>query len=431
MKHRENRLKPAEIALRIFNRKDKQGRAYRFISLNDRLYRYHRGVYRPSDEGAAQLACCLAGEDSTTYLCQEAVEWLKRRCRIDPAEVDAGKYINVRNGLLDWRTEELHPHAPDYFSIRQIPVDWNPEARSPRLIRFLREVLPDKGTIRALVEGIGYTLQPRCHHQKAFLLLGEGANGKSVFLSLLRALLGKGNVSAIKLQDFDTNRHRFAAAQIVGKVANIFPDLPRSAIHETDAFKALVAGEEITVEEKYGRLFQYQNTGKLWFSANELPPTSDVTLGFFRRWLLVPFPNTFEGSRADKNLAEKLTTDGALSCLLRLAVKYLRRLEKHGHFTDTPATRRALNQYRRECDSVLGFVEEKVEREEGEKVSYDAFYMKYVKWCGHSGCKPLKKNAFFRRAKSHLKKRHGDFKVIRPQAEGKRLRYVEDLRIVA
>src|SRR5690606_20057924 len=123
----------------------------------------------------------------------EVVYWLSNECRVQPEDLDkspSGRcLVNVRNGLLDPMTGRLYRHTPKYLSIVQLPVRWDPRAYHQRLDQFLDEVLPSRETRMLLEEAIGYCLLPDMRYQKAIMLLGEGENGKSVFLSMLRAML--------------------------------------------------------------------------------------------------------------------------------------------------------------------------------------------------------------------------------------------------
>lgn len=112
-------------------------------------------------------------------------------------------------------------------------------------------------------------------------------NGKSKFLNYCRELLGDANVSYVELKEFEENR--FKAAQLKDKIANIYADISFKRLASTHMIKNLVAGDEISAEEKGERAFPLRSYAKLMFSANDLPASSDTTDGFFRRFFIVPF----------------------------------------------------------------------------------------------------------------------------------------------
>ena len=104
--------------------------------------------------------------------------------------------------------------------------------------------------------------------EKVFMLIGEGANGKSTFLGVMQAVLGFDNVSAESLHDL--TYERFAVASLFGKMANLHPDIESSELKNTGLLKALISGDAISAEKKYLHSFKFTNKAKLFFSANQL-----------------------------------------------------------------------------------------------------------------------------------------------------------------
>ena len=71
------------------------------------------------------------------------------------------------------------------------------------------------------------------------------------------------------------------------------------------------------------------------FSANLIPKTKDDTTAFFRRWIIINFPNQFlpDNPKTDKDLTKKLTTQEELSGFFNWTLKGLKRLLKNGKFS--------------------------------------------------------------------------------------------------
>jgi phage/plasmid-associated DNA primase len=117
------------------------------------------------------------------------------------------------------------------------------------------------------------TLYRSCEYEKAFMLFGDGANGKGVLIKLIEALLRQTNCSHRSLQDLDKNR--FAAADLYGKLANTCADLKSLKLSETGNFKMIVSGDSITAKRKFEHAFTFRNYAKLIFSANEIPESDE------------------------------------------------------------------------------------------------------------------------------------------------------------
>ena len=62
---------------------------------------------------------------------------------------------------------------------------------------------------------------------------------------------------------------------------------------KTSMLKKLSGGDLIGFEYKRKDPFEDKNYAKITISTNNLPSTSDKTIGFYRRWLIIDFPITF------------------------------------------------------------------------------------------------------------------------------------------
>src|SRR5262249_26138986 len=132
------------------------------------------------------------------------------------------QYINLLNGRLDWATRTLESHTSTVFTTVQLPIEYEPTATCPAFDHYLQTTF-DAAVIPLIEEILGWCLIPDRRFEQAVMLTGEGENGKSVFLDLVGYLLGENNVSNVALQDLEENR--FRAAELYGKLANVFADL--------------------------------------------------------------------------------------------------------------------------------------------------------------------------------------------------------------
>lgn len=361
------------------------------------LFVYQNGVYREiGPEFIKQRCLALLNDRYRDSRGNEVVNYIKTaKWTSEPFFDTTGKYINVLNGLIDWRSDPpvLLPHTPEYHGEIQLPVVYDPNVDCPEIRKFFSDVLqPD--CIELNEEMYGYCTIPDTRHQKAFLLKSGGESGKSVHLNLLGDFLGEDNISSESLQDLSENR--FRKANLAGKLANIFADIPNKAIEDTDTFKALVVGDWITGERKGKDPFKFKNTARLIFSCNELPRTKDNSYGFFRRWVILDFPNTFPvgNPRRDPNLLDKLTTQTELSGLLNLAICGLKRLMRRGAFLVPLSATNALKEYLLSNDSAKAFFSEHVKLSPNDRVSRRRLYECYKHYCRENELLPVSERKF-------------------------------------
>lgn len=211
--------------------------------------------------------------------------------------------VNVRNGLLDIRDMSFKEHTPNYLSTVQLNVEYNPQVDCPQFKKFLNEVLDCK-LIPLVQEIVGYLLTTNTVSQKAFVFWGPARTGKSTLLWVVEyLLLGKKNVSNIPWQEIGD---KFKTAELLGKLANVFSDLPSKSIDDTGIFKVVTGEDYLMAEKKNKNPFKFKPFARLVFSCNELPRNYvDRTEGFYRRLIIVPFSRQIEKSKIDKALKYK------------------------------------------------------------------------------------------------------------------------------
>jgi putative DNA primase/helicase len=306
----------------------------RFIYANGQIYIYQDGLYLPNGiDAISAQAVHLLGDEFKDSRILETIAYIKRVLRQNQVSLNQNTdLVNLRNGNLLWKNDPpiLKEFSPEVYTSIRIPVNFNVAATCPLIEKFLYEILPSD-CIPLIYELIGLLLIPDTRFEKAFLFLGSGANGKSTLLKLIQRFIGIDNIASESLQNLSDNR--FRGAELKDKLANICPDLPDRALKDTSFFKALVSGEAISVEQKFSQPFQLVNTARLVFSANTLPASADLTDGFYRRWIIIRFPNTFPSGTSDPNLIEKLTSEMELSGLLNKALEGLKRLYHNKQFT--------------------------------------------------------------------------------------------------
>jgi P4 family phage/plasmid primase-like protien len=371
-----------------------------------RLYCFSGGAYRLGGQLHVQQRVKQLLEDWElsamwrSKVSKEVAEYI----RLDAPllwEAPLQDVLNVRNGLLDLPSGELRPHDATHLSPVQLPVLYDAEADCPAWESFVADVFP-QDAIGLAWELVAWLMTVTMSLHKAALLLGEGANGKSIFLSALSAFLGRENVSNLALQKLEADR--FAMARLLGKLANICSDIPNTRLVGTSSFKAITGGDRVTAEFKYRDSFEFTPFARLIFSANEPPLSPDASAGFYRRWLVIPFTRTFaEGDPKRRNpeeLLAELTAPGELSGLLNRALAVRPRLRQRG-FTESESTQLALRGFRGATDPVAVWLDTHTVDEPRALVPKQALFAAYREECLRNNRAPATENAFGRALRQH------------------------------
>lgn len=273
---------------------------------------------------------------------------------LDTQTITNFPYVPLAGGkLLDWRTGELHPWDPESNLTYVLPIEYDPQATAPYWEQRLKEWLPDAGSRDILQEFIGYSLIPYMGFEKALVIQGEGANGKSLFLETLQGLLGYKVVDSINMRNLFS---RFGQADLVGKILNIVNEAGSEYLRggNADDFKNLVSGGRVKADVKNLAPLTFNNTAKFVFASNHDIKTGDKSEGWLRRMLIVPFEQDFRNSTVPKyEIMEQLRSEYA--GIFNWAIEGLRRLMKNQAFSDSVSAAKKKLAYMRDNDISADF----------------------------------------------------------------------------
>jgi P4 family phage/plasmid primase-like protien len=312
-------------------------------------------------------------------------------------------------------------HAPDH----RARVGY-PNARAaclsqpcPRWLEFLRQVWPaetrdaegrelpeeaalasacdQEAKILLLQQFLGACLVGvATRYQICLVMVGEGSNGKSTLIKVAEALFPAGTVAHVAPQDMGDE---YRLALLAGKRFNTVGELPTSEIMTSERFKAIVAGDEVTARQIRQEPITFQPRAGHMYAANKLPPVADMSHGFWSRFVVLRFAQTFQrGANARELWAEMVEAEGPaiIGWMLEGAASVL---AARG-YTLPPSSRAEIEAWRRRADNVAFFLDECCEMP-GEKDDPAAFWTKagelfaaYSKWAKESNYKPVSKQSF-------------------------------------
>jgi P4 family phage/plasmid primase-like protien len=304
-------------------------------------------------------------------------------------------FLNVPNGLLNWRTGELIPHNAGIVSTIRIPIEWNEDAECPDIDEFFGQVFPSDA-IELAYEILGYMLFNDNPLHKAILLYGSGRNGKGTFLRLARMLVGHANISAVTPQALDSSQ--FSSAQLYGKLANLVGDVDPRIFKSTEQFKQLTGGDYMMAQHKHKDPFTFRCRALMVAAFNALPRTADTTEGFFSRWVVIPFTAFFPAGKADPSLIDRLTSQANLQGLLRGAVGGLQQVMRRGGFIMPASVENATRRFRMEADPMRGFIEERIKSHHSNDpvfINRTDVYTAYTVWANVNGFQTMSTQRFY------------------------------------
>ncbi len=330
----------------------------------------------------------------------------------------------LRNGVLNLVTHQLEPHDRDQKHTRYSPVLYDPTRKCPLWTRFLDRIFRGRedreDLIRFLQRAAGYTLTGSTGEQCMFLLYGSGANGKSVFLEVLRAVLGS-YAQVVDSSTFTTSRSegvRNDLAALAGVRLVTTNENPKNSVLDEALIKEITGERCIKARFLFNEFFEYRPRFKVWWAFNHRPGIRDSSHSIWRRIRLIPFTEQIPSEEQNPHLAEELIRT-ELAGIFNWCLDGLKSYQEEG--LEIPAAVKAATaDYREDSDVLhLFFSELCITPDQATSegllsadISESArnLYQAYSAWCGFNNERQLSSTRFGRElnergfSRVHIKK---------------------------
>lgn len=372
------------------------------IILNRIPFIYENGVYREDISGIrikAKIQKLIYREFIKSSTIQRIYELLLIQPEIQRRSNDLNNFpkhwINFRNGFFDVMEWKLLPHDRQYFSINQIPHEFDPEkdiGDGKIMRRFLNEAIPDPTDQETYWQYLGYCMTTDTGFQKFMMIKGQGGTGKSVVIEVTEGAVGEENSVSISIQDLNK---RFYATSLFGKLLNACADIPSTALQSIDVLKKAVGEDSVLFERKGHDPTNFRSYAKLLFSANEMPLNlDDKTNAYYRRLLVLEMNQIVPVEKRDRMLKEKLKEE--TDYIIMMAMKALRRLYQQGSFSVSAHSQECIEELYRSADSIKSFLDDRIVRKIGSRINRSRMFASYEDYCRENDRQSHGKAAFLR-----------------------------------
>ena len=380
------------------------------------LYGWTGNHWSPNDEDDAERKAYhwLVSQNSDWASADNARKACRAACLFAPAlpKLTTQVVIPTRNGYVHLEHSDLILRAADpaLGLTHALECEFVPEGPAPeRFLRFLAQVLPDPDVRSRVQEYVGYTLLADARYQRAQFWLGEGANGKGVLANIVQALHGR--IAAVALDQLAG----FHLSVLVGASLVYVDEVPRKPIDE-QRLKSMIAGERIPIDRKHRDPISIHVRGKWLVLGNHLPAITDHSVGFWRRWDIVPFSVTIPERDRDPLLAQTII-GCELSGVLSWALDGLVRLQRRGGFDPVMpnAMVTMLHEAKADTNSVVAWLDDcEVESMTVCSTPKSRVFEHYRAWCSASAMREVSMMQFWKRLKHQV----GDLQETRTRVEG-------------
>jgi P4 family phage/plasmid primase-like protien len=347
-------------------------------------YIYDHGVYR-IDESETMLKAIIRSLVFRKLIKIDLIERIYRLIittnSIQKSYDDLNNYpkhwINFRNGFFDVREWKMYPHSPDYYSINQMPHEFNPDAEVYGEVtqKFIEYTIPDESDRQMMWEFYGYCMTVDCSLQKFLIFKGQGGTGKSKLIHIVEEMVGYENRSSISMQQLN---ERFYPAMLLGKTLNACADIPSKAMEAVDGIKKATGEDSLFAERKGKDGFSFNSYAKLIFSANEIPINiEEKSEALYRRMMIIKV----ERKPETINVSLQSELDKEIDYSIMTACKALREMYQRGKFSESTNSRSNVKELHMEADSVTAFLFEKTKDVKDKYTKSATLFEEYKKYC--------------------------------------------------
>jgi len=316
--------------------------------------------------------------------------------------------IGLKTDVYDISTDSIRPATGEDLVIKSLGTCHDKHATCPKWEEFILVAMQnDKKMVDYLQRLVGYFLTASISEQQIFFFYGSGANGKSTFLDLVKALLGD---YAVKISSdvimkgssgSRSNAVMAGIANLAGVRLAITDEMDdNSAAFDTQTLKSLSGDEEVTGRHLYCNPVTFKSTAKIVMYGNDKPYGNINDEGFWRRMRFIHFGYVVPQEQRDPNLLSTLKSE--MPGIFNWALHGLAEWKRQGLNTPEKVVNDSA-EYKKELDSITEYFDENIQYQPNRVITSKALFESYVSWCDENLLTPEQRTSFSRKCGEYFK----------------------------
>ena len=322
------------------------------------------------------------------------------RCKFTPDR----RYVCFQNGVFDLVEMKLMPFDVKYKTDIILDFEYKAGQKSALWDKVLAQTVPDENMRETFHQYCGCFLAKRTEYKIEYItfVVGEGQNGKSIICKAVVNMLGPNVASSYSPEQlFKSSQMEYHLADVNGKIVNYCDEVSNKDFSGGD-FKQFVSGGAFTGRHPYSkRPTKVDKIPLMLCCANKIPPTTDDTEGYFRRFLIILAPNHIDDRDKDPMLEMKLQAPEVKSAIFNWMLEgYKTFIKNDGKIEIASSVKEVVDEMKANSNSLrrwidtMGYVAAKPEdnRATGWK-SLKEWVQDYKKYCDDWGETPRSRSA--------------------------------------
>jgi P4 family phage/plasmid primase-like protien len=355
------------------------------------FYEYSNGVWsRRSDDLIGSYVDTALDEFSTNQRINAIVGLIRKRALREDIIFNNTPVWNFVNGTLELETGNFRDHNPNDYCSVQVSYPYNPNATYSGWSRFINDVTAGDPRTAELLQLIpGYVFEPTNKYEKIFVLSGNGSNGKSKYLEILRQLFDAANVSHLQPRAM---LDKFRLIQFRESIVNMAGEIKSNLNDTEELLKSIASGEPQSACYKSKDFVTFIPRTKLIFATNDQLSSGDTSDGLLRRLVMVDFkvsfvdnpdPNDPYQRQKNVDILDSLVQELHSGGIFNWAYEGYKLLRAVGYFTETADQTQLLHDFKRSSNPILVFWENMDTH--CAEYDYRQAYSDYSVWCAENG----------------------------------------------
>lgn len=210
------------------------------------------------------------------------------------------EFIAVENGLVNLKTRNLVPNAPDALMVKYCNVRYDPSADCPTWRKCVSTWFGIEEVARYMQKVLGKMLAGRPDEEAFYLLIGDGANGKSSFLETISEVMGGyskalSDETVIGRKGTPASGHRADIVRLQGARFVYCSETGSGESFRAADLKRISGGDKISARGAYAaEVKEFPARFTLFIATNFAPNMQGADNAMRRRIRLIDFPHDFE-----------------------------------------------------------------------------------------------------------------------------------------
>lgn len=281
--------------------------------------------------------------------------------------------VPFSNGVYDLLEQHFRKTTKDDYVNLTVNYDYNQNVKNPEVYEFINKVLPNIGVRDYVLKKMSECLNGDIPNTNFLMFIGDGANGKSQLLNLMKLVMGdlgeKVEVTLLTRKRNNANESNSEKIKLMYKRFAFLSEPDDGEKINIGLLKELTSSEEIVARGLYQEAVSFVMEAKLFLACNELPEIKGEDTALWRRIRVIDFPSRFVDEPKESN---EFKIDRTLPSRMREDISWRQTfinilLEYYSKDIPEPVeVQLKTNEYREENNDFYNWLEENIVENEQE-----------------------------------------------------------------